>query len=529
MHRRGLCAQAGEDEYGRPTFAALCERAAAGQARAHHASRTAHATRLQTQRTHPLFTRTQDPGWPLLPDSGLPDAASLCAAVGSLRDTLCIYTYRLPRGVASPGLLPLLAPYFNRGYPVEAYLLRHMQRAPFATRDAAVASAMLLPVAPYALRVGAFPGDGLTAVQARVAAAVEAVKAAQPALWAAHGACDHVVVSAHDKGGRIAQTADRALIDHAVLIVNTADTHGDENEWCECCVPMRTVHFHRETQGDLRELRCACVCVCAQGSLHARQGCCGHLQLLHRAACVGGRAARVPRARRGAGRGAAAAAHAARVVRRRRPRRRAPAPVRAPGGAPLAAAARRARAPIAKSIHARPPHLQVLPGALFACLLCAIAPAPASVQRVSHAQTCTLCLADAHATCCACACATSRQHVRGTQVQSPRLLEILLFGCVPVIMADTYDLPLSDVLDWRAFSVRVPQAQPEALQAALAAADYESLRAAACAVAPFFSYHATPAPGDAFYMTMLQLSRRLAAAPQREGCRARNGTMAALL
>jgi hypothetical protein len=109
-------------------------------------------------------------------------------------------------------------------------------------------------------------------------------------------------------------------------------------------------------------------------------------------------------------------------------------------------------------------------------------------------------------------------HVRGTQVQSPRLLEILLFGCVPVIMADSYDLPLSDLLDWRAFSVRVPQAQPEALRAALEGADYEKLRAAACAVAPFFAYHAAPTAGDAFHMTMLQLARRLAAAPQRPGC-----------
>jgi hypothetical protein len=108
--------------------------------------------------------------------------------------------------------------------------------------------------------------------------------------------------------------------------------------------------------------------------------------------------------------------------------------------------------------------------------------------------------------------------VRGTQVQSPRIVEILLFGCVPVVMADTYDLPLSDVLDWRAFSVRVPQGDPGALPAALAAADYETLRRGVCAVAPFFAYHAKPQPGDAFYMTMLQLSRRLQAAPQRPGC-----------
>jgi hypothetical protein len=169
--------------------------------------------------------------WPLAADSGYADASALCAALAALPSTLRIYVHALPRAVASVGLLPLLAPYFNRGYPVEGYLLRHMTHGPFTTRDARSANAYLLPMAPYSLRVAAFPGDGLVGVQARVAAAVEAVKASAPELWAAHGACDHVLVSAHDKGGRVAQTADRALIDHAVLIVNTADTHGDANEW----------------------------------------------------------------------------------------------------------------------------------------------------------------------------------------------------------------------------------------------------------------------------------------------------------
>jgi len=182
----------------------------------------------------------QDPGWPLAADSGYADASALCAALAALPATLRLYVHALPRSVASVGVLPLLAPYFNRGYPVEAYLLRNMARGPFTTRDATAANAFLLPMAPYSLRVAAFPGDGLLGVQARVAAAVEAVKASAPAVWAAHGACDHVLVSAHDKGGRVAQTADRALIDHAVLIVNTADTHGDANEWrvaisaCQC-------------------------------------------------------------------------------------------------------------------------------------------------------------------------------------------------------------------------------------------------------------------------------------------------------
>lgn len=107
-------------------------------------------------------------------------------------------------------------------------------------------------------------------------------------------------------------------------------------------------------------------------------------------------------------------------------------------------------------------------------------------------------------------------HARGTQVQSPRLVEMLLFGCVPVVMADSYDLPLATLLHWPAFSVRVPQDRPDLLPAALAAANYTALAAAACAVAPFFTYHAAPQPGDAFHMTMLQLAQRLAA--ERPGC-----------
>ena len=235
--------------------------------------------------------------------------------------------HALSRGVASAGLLPLLAPYFNRGYPVEAYLLRHMAAGPFTTRDAGAANAFLLPVAPYALRVAAFPGDGLLGVQARVAAAVEAVKAAAPQLWAARKACDHVLVSAHDKGGRVAQTADRALIDHAVLIVNTADTHGDANEWRVPQMPVCRLLR-------LAAVRC-CVwlvltpCLLAQGAVHEGQGRGGHLQLLHRAAGLGGCTGRVRRlARR--------AARPPRLLRRRRPGRRAPGALRALRGAAVA-------------------------------------------------------------------------------------------------------------------------------------------------------------------------------------------------
>lgn len=385
-----------------------------------------------------LVPQPQDPGWPLVPTGVVPNASALCSALLSLPSALRVYTHRLPCRLARTGLLPLIAPSFNRGYPLEAYLVRAIRRGPFATRNATHATAFLLPLRPYALRVAAFPGDGLAAVQARVASTeawLDADGGKSGAAWRRNAGCDHILVSTHDKGGRVAAGA-HALQSRGILVASTADT-----------VPSSAAEEGRYTAG--KDVAGICSFSLALPKWAAWRGACPS----------------VPQ----------------------------------PRGAPPRLSRTHALAFVGGSLgHVRSAlfsHFAQHPWPDFAPVHGHVSPS----GYMTSLLTSKFCL-----------------HVRGTQVQSPRLIEAILFGCVPVIMADTYDLPLSDVLDWPSFSIRVPQGSPEMLRPAVEAADYESLSKKVCSVAPFFAYHASPRPGDAFHMTMMEVFLRLKA--PRPGC-----------
>ncbi|GAB4834108.1 hypothetical protein Ancab_032367 [Ancistrocladus abbreviatus] len=46
-------------------------------------------------------------------------------------------------------------------------------------------------------------------------------------------------------------------------------------------------------------------------------------------------------------------------------------------------------------------------------------------------------------------------HLKGFEVNTARIGDSLYYGCIPVIIADYYDLPFMDTLNWKAFSVVV--------------------------------------------------------------------------
>ncbi|KAK3282029.1 hypothetical protein CYMTET_10216 [Cymbomonas tetramitiformis] len=97
---------------------------------------------------------------------------------------------------------------------------------------------------------------------------------------------------------------------------------------------------------------------------------------------------------------------------------------------------------------------------------------------------------------------------RGTRVWSPRLMEALSFGCVPVIIADHYDLPFQRHVDWSRLAVFVMYQDMAMLASILAHVSehtWESMQAYARSVRHHFQWNEQPQHFDCFEALIYEL------------------------
>jgi len=105
-------------------------------------------------------------------------------------------------------------------------------------------------------------------------------------------------------------------------------------------------------------------------------------------------------------------------------------------------------------------------------------------------------------------------HLKGFEVNTARVADALYYGCVPVILADYYDLPFRDILNWRSFSVVVKTAdipQLKKILKGISPEEYSILHTNVLEVRRHFQWNATPVDFDTFYMVMYELWLRRSA------------------
>ncbi|KAK2992461.1 hypothetical protein RJ640_011600 [Escallonia rubra] len=91
----------------------------------------------------------------------------------------------------------------------------------------------------------------------------------------------------------------------------------------------------------------------------------------------------------------------------------------------------------------------------------------------------------------------------GYEVASPRVVESIYAGCVPVIISDSYVLPFSDVLDWSQFSIHIPVARiPEikVILEGISMTEYLKKQKLVLQVQRHFMVHRPAKPYDLLYM-----------------------------
>lgn len=93
----------------------------------------------------------------------------------------------------------------------------------------------------------------------------------------------------------------------------------------------------------------------------------------------------------------------------------------------------------------------------------------------------------------------------GYEVNSPRIVEAIYYGCIPVIIADNFVHPLNEVLNWNAFSITVAEKDIPKLKDILlniSERKYRSMQLRVKKVQRHFIWHRNPLRYDIFHMIL---------------------------
>ena len=416
-----------------------------------------------------LETGGRDPGWPLRDPHddtdggaglGFENAHALCEAMRRLPNELRVYTFPLSAAERRRYALAELAPTFNRGYDVEGHIVHFMGEPPFFTADPKEATAFLLPARPYFERVAAYPESGRVTMTKNVKAMVDRLAAEEAATWRLSGSrekgggCARVMISAHDTGTFAANNTDAELRDKAVFVASNADSTTQRD--ADALKRATNGTEYRSTQARFtmsKDVSAVCSLSFHIPKDAVTQGAMTPMSVgdVGERSTTSTPSAEDRRAVTLSFRGNDRGQFRERVFKHFRSLGRADWDLYSEG--------------------------QVTPSEYE--------------QLLGNSKFCL--------------------HVRGTRVQSPRLIEVMVFGCVPVIIADGYELPLAWLLDWSKFSIRVAEDEYERLPELLDDANWAEMHDNLRRVVGFFVYHRTPLFGDAFWTTMLgvwqQISR----------------------
>lgn len=389
-----------------------------------------------------------DDYWPLRDSSDVRGSKSLCEALRSLSTSLRLYTLRLTPLTRFRYWVAAMIPTFNRGYGVETYLAREMERGVFSTRHASEASALFIPVRPYLQRIltieayaprdpikGTNNNDAVRqAVRDNIARDIGKSKARDAKAWNSKPACKRVVITNVDIGLSVFDESGQDIRNDAVVITGNSE------------LPVAPENVTDE----LRQ----------RNAIQAGYDAERHVAIFF------GISEHLPR-------------EAVRM------------------GAWNLETKREIELSFRGSLYRGEVRKQLMPKLVALSegrawdLKADGQEKPRHYMRLLVNSKYSL-------------------YMYGDRVHTSRLYDVMTFGAVPVIVADNYDLPFSWLLDWSKFSVRVLERDIQNLPRILENADYDSLRRELKKVSPFFQYHQSGAvAGDAFYLTMLGVKRQL--------------------